>query len=226
MKMCPHCKSNSTIKHGSYKNIQRFKCKNCTKTFTEKTNTLLSYSKKPTSLWSKYANFMKKGLSLRDCSKKLNISLSTAFIWRHKILKTLENTTILSNYIEGCRINTSFRVNTKKLFIYSLIDSNNNIALVPILSYAPNLSDIRKNIIPLIKPSSILKSYYDRYLQIPFKDSLSDSDSYENFKGIGLKVSNNFRSWLNKFKGISLNNITNYINWFIFDFKKISLLNF
>jgi transposase-like protein len=36
---CPHCSSNNTIKWGKYKGWQRFRCKNCKKTFNARTRT-------------------------------------------------------------------------------------------------------------------------------------------------------------------------------------------
>ena len=42
---CPICGGNKYIKHGSYKEIQRYKCKECGKTFSNATNSLWSYSK-------------------------------------------------------------------------------------------------------------------------------------------------------------------------------------
>ena len=43
---CPICGGKKYIKHGSYKGIQRYKCKECGKTFSNTTNSLWSYSKK------------------------------------------------------------------------------------------------------------------------------------------------------------------------------------
>ena len=39
--LCPHCKNNPVIKHGRYqKHIQRYLCKDCGRTFNDKTDTI------------------------------------------------------------------------------------------------------------------------------------------------------------------------------------------
>jgi Transposase and inactivated derivatives len=83
---CPICGGKKYIKHGTYKGIQRYKCKECMKTFSTSTNSLWSYSKKDLNIWIKFIELMIKRRSLRFCAKKLNINLATAFYWRHKIL--------------------------------------------------------------------------------------------------------------------------------------------
>ena len=49
--------------------------------------------KKNIQLWQEYIELFSQGLSLRKIVEKLNnqISLPTAFYWRHKILKVLSN---------------------------------------------------------------------------------------------------------------------------------------
>lgn len=81
---CPHCNSEKIIKFGKYNNLQRYKCsnKNCNKTFSPKTKTLFSYSKKSADLWIKYFILLNNGKSLRECSTILNINLATSFYWR------------------------------------------------------------------------------------------------------------------------------------------------
>lgn len=138
---CPHCNNKKFIKSGFYNNVQRYKCKNtiCKKTFSKKTNTLNYYSKKPSSNWMKYLYLMNLGYSLRECSNILNLSLSTCFFWRHKILLSEKQKTtpkILKEYIEvnnlvikenkkGTRYATPLE--KPKFYIVSGIDVNNEI---------------------------------------------------------------------------------------------------
>ncbi len=51
---CPHCRSENIIKFGYYKNVQRYRCKECGKTFSNKTNTSFYYSKKNSETCIKY----------------------------------------------------------------------------------------------------------------------------------------------------------------------------
>ena len=88
---CPHCQSNNVVKNGHKDNIQRFKCKECRKTFTFSNNTILFSTKKDLYTWKKYCECFLNKLPLRRCAAICDISLETAFRWRHKILDALQN---------------------------------------------------------------------------------------------------------------------------------------
>jgi transposase-like protein len=91
---CPHCGSNKICKNGFLHNkYQQFKCHNCNKNYSIRTNTIFCKSKKNIQLWQEYIELFSQGLSLRKIVEKMDnsISLPTAFYWRHKILKVLSN---------------------------------------------------------------------------------------------------------------------------------------
>ena len=91
---CPHCGSNKICKngflHGKY---QQFKCHECKKNYSIRTNTIFCHSKKDIKLWQEYIELFSQGLSLRKIVDAMDgkIKLQTAFYWRHKILKVLSN---------------------------------------------------------------------------------------------------------------------------------------
>ena len=89
--ICPHCNHNHIVKMGKNGTVQKFKCKDCGKMFSVKTNTIFANSNKPISLWKEYIQLMFDGLTLEKISKRLSINIKTAFYWRHKILKVLTN---------------------------------------------------------------------------------------------------------------------------------------
>jgi transposase-like protein len=86
---CPYCQSEHFVKNGTQNNKQRFLCRKCKKSFVEQTGTVLSYTKKDLTVWEKYVNCMIEKYPLRKCAKVCNVSLQTAFYWRHKILDAL-----------------------------------------------------------------------------------------------------------------------------------------
>lgn len=88
---CPHCNSENILKNGNVRGIQRFKCKECNKTFSYTTNTILYKSNKSIETWKKFCECMINKLSLRKSAEICNINLHTAFDWRHKILDALQN---------------------------------------------------------------------------------------------------------------------------------------
>ena len=96
--VCPICGKKHIQKFGSSSGIQRYRCKDCGKTFTEYTKTVFFSTKKDYDTWFKYIELMMTGLSLAKIAPKCGISVLTAFRWRHKILnaikKQFQNTTV------------------------------------------------------------------------------------------------------------------------------------
>ena len=82
---CPHCQSPSIVANGKKKGVQRYRCKECGKNFSETTGTPLAWLKKKEK-WTTYLRCMLSGYSLRRCAKETAICLKTSFDWRHKVL--------------------------------------------------------------------------------------------------------------------------------------------
>jgi transposase-like protein len=87
---CPHCHSDKIIKYGRSKDVQRYMCTSCNKTFSPLTGTFMHHIKKKEKL-SKYSEILKnEGLiSIEKMAKKVGVSIPTAFDWRHKILLSI-----------------------------------------------------------------------------------------------------------------------------------------
>ncbi|ANU22655.1 IS1595-like element ISPdo1 family transposase [Planococcus donghaensis] len=94
---CPHCQSNLSVRFGKYvvkvglkkMNRQRYRCKDCLKTFTDVTNTPLYRTHKPDK-WFDFVRCMIDGETLRKAAEKLDVHHVTLFYWRHKLLSALE----------------------------------------------------------------------------------------------------------------------------------------
>lgn len=88
---CSYCKSEKFVRNGKTKDGgQRYLCKECRKTFTATTNTLLSYTRKELSVWKRYIHCMMSGMSIRKSAQECGITLRCSFLWRHKILDALK----------------------------------------------------------------------------------------------------------------------------------------
>ncbi len=100
---CPHCDSESIVKRGIQNNSQRFQCKKCKKYFSTQTKSIFQDSNKNISVWEEYIKLMFSGLSLRNISAQMDISLPTAFYWRHKVLKSLSTMKLpkLKGFVEA-----------------------------------------------------------------------------------------------------------------------------
>jgi transposase-like protein len=85
---CPHCGSDHVNRRGTYRGRHRYSCKACQRTFNDMTATPMAGSHL-LEKWRDYIECMIKGLPLRKIGEVLEISLSTAFTWRHKVLNAL-----------------------------------------------------------------------------------------------------------------------------------------
>ena len=90
---CPHCQHERYIKVGKVRGVQRFKCKSCGRTFGLNTNTVVHRTQKPLYMWERYVELMFDGYPIYKIAKELNIAVTTAFYWRHKILSALKKVT-------------------------------------------------------------------------------------------------------------------------------------
>ena len=178
---CSICGGKNYIKHGSYKGIQRYKCKECGKTFSNTTNSLWSYSKKDLNIWIEFIQLMIKKKSLRFCANKLKISLATAFYWRHKILHGLKldsipsklqgnvhiNKTIIIENFKGCRnITTTRRSN---IWIVAAKGDEDSMLVMPTFRDFWNWNIFDEKIYSKIQKGSYIVAYNDRYIAVKAK---------------------------------------------------------
>lgn len=88
---CPKCGFTNVIKWGKRKDMPRFKCKDCGKTFTLTCKTAFFSAKKDLKTYEKYLQLMNDGFnSIRKSAKKCRISVQTSFQWRQKFLDVLK----------------------------------------------------------------------------------------------------------------------------------------
>ncbi len=87
VKTCVYCNSGHIIKHGRYNHLDRYRCKECGKTFIPTTGTIFYYIQKK-HIFIDYLKIMQiEGIvPLAQIKKRLDIANQTAFDWRHKIL--------------------------------------------------------------------------------------------------------------------------------------------
>lgn len=102
IKGCPHCGSVSFQKWGRYQGNQRFRCHDCTKTFSPITGTPLAglrYAEKHIA----NAKCMVAGMTVRETAKRLGVDKKTAFRWRHRFLEAMSqmNPSELSGIVEA-----------------------------------------------------------------------------------------------------------------------------
>lgn len=82
---CPHCESKRVIRHGHANGLQRYRCRECGKTFSALTGTPLCGLHKR-GKWLDQAEALRVGLTLHQVADMLCIHVSTAHRWRHRFL--------------------------------------------------------------------------------------------------------------------------------------------
>ncbi|RJT07172.1 IS1595 family transposase [Halococcus sp. IIIV-5B] len=75
---CPRCRSDLTVKNGSYGQFQRCLCKNCGRTFNDKTGMIFAHSKIALRKWlfSIYA-FLRFNTSLQQLQREIDVTYKT-----------------------------------------------------------------------------------------------------------------------------------------------------
>jgi len=82
---CPHCTAKRVIRHGHANGLQRYRCRDCCKTFSALTGTPLCGLHKR-GQWLDQAKALHAGLTLHEVADSLHIHVSTAHRWRHRFL--------------------------------------------------------------------------------------------------------------------------------------------
>ncbi|MDR1708424.1 MAG: helix-turn-helix domain-containing protein [Candidatus Accumulibacter sp.] len=82
---CPACGSQSVQKWGIVSGLQRYRCKECKRTFNALTGTSMAHLRKK-ELWEQYSQALSESLSLSKAAQRCGIDRSTAFRWRHRFL--------------------------------------------------------------------------------------------------------------------------------------------
>ena len=91
VKACPHCRSQLFSRWGSSHDLQRYRCKDCKKTFNALTGTSLSRLRHK-ERWITYSRCLRDGLSVKKSAETCSIDITTSFRWRHRFMEnTLES---------------------------------------------------------------------------------------------------------------------------------------
>ena len=82
---CPHCRCQRVYRHGQANGLQRYRCRECLRTFNALSGTPLSGLHKREK-WSGQAAALQDGRTLRTVAKNLGVHVGTAHRWRHRFL--------------------------------------------------------------------------------------------------------------------------------------------
>lgn len=82
---CPHCRSERVVRNGQADGLQRYKCRDCSRTFNALSGTPMARLRHKDK-WLAQAQVLSEGLSVKAAAQQLQVARSTAFRWRHRFL--------------------------------------------------------------------------------------------------------------------------------------------
>jgi transposase-like protein len=86
VKRCPHCAHDTVRPWGRSAGLQRYRCRQCGKTFNALTGTPLARLRHREQ-WLTFAEALIAGLSVRKAALRCGVDKNTAFLWRHRFLR-------------------------------------------------------------------------------------------------------------------------------------------
>ena len=237
---CLYCKSKNYIKFGTYKGIQRYRCKECEKTFSKTTKSMWSYSKKQPEVWVKFVELMLQKKSLRACAKILKINIRTAFIWRHKIMRELTSDvmaehlegkvfiakTIEKENFKGCRKITVLE--RKNIWIVAARDRRDSMIAMPVCMQFWNEDNFNKIIYSKITEDSYIVPDNDRYMMNIAKNHNKGIVLNSKLEKSVRNFRRNLRNWTGIFRGVATKYLEGYLSYFVLFnlYKKFNSLDF
>lgn len=224
---CPHCNSLRFIHFGIFQTRQRYRCKNCHKTFTSTSLTPLHRLRKKQNI-PKYLKALKEGLSVRKAAKQANISKKTAFNWRHKFLSSLsyeplieENTTITTGKVIKLKYSAKGRkktpekdprdtqtillINNKQLHIKKLNPATVIKDAVTALS-----SSKTKHLIAICPNRTLSKALKNS----PSRQNIQNKKAQKSQQTKANKTEKELLQWMQRFRGVASKYLQQYWRWY------------
>ena len=97
---CPHCGHDKMVCCGKDDGLQRFRCKECGKSFNALTGTPLARLRKK-ECWLNFGQSLSEGETVVTSAERCGVAASTAFRWRHRFLTSQEASPILTGIVEA-----------------------------------------------------------------------------------------------------------------------------
>ncbi|MCT4614909.1 MAG: hypothetical protein N4A49_08570 [Marinifilaceae bacterium] len=228
---CPFCTHSNFIKWGKRSDLQRYKCKNCRKTFNSLTKTPLSRLRRK-GHWLDYSNCLKQGYTVRRAAAECGINKNTSFRWRHRFLTNskfikaeklggiVEKTHLkLKESFKGSRDKILLNKKRKNVFILYAVDRNHN--LFDITNKGFSFSVVKRAFRNVINKDSLVLSEKNQQFikfakQFNYRHTYLSSDSRKlTYSTYSEKYKNLFLEWVNnRFRGVATKYLENYVAWY------------
>jgi transposase-like protein len=94
---CPHCACRQLNRHGQANNRQRFRCRQCLRTFNDLTGTPLARLRLREK-WLDYIVMLREARSVRAAAAQVGVHSNTALRWRHRFLDETDKERLWPSY--------------------------------------------------------------------------------------------------------------------------------
>jgi len=82
---CPSCQCTRWVRHGHANDLQRYRCRQCGRTFNDLSGTPLARLRRR-GQWLDYLAALLDSLPVRSAATRVGVHCNTAFLWRHRFL--------------------------------------------------------------------------------------------------------------------------------------------
>ncbi len=236
---CAYCKSSKVQRWGKRNDMQRYRCKECKKTFNSLTGTPLARLRRK-GHWLDYSNCIVESYSIRKSAEVCKISIRTAFRWRHRFLANAKQikASELCGIIETDEIyfDWSYKgskkgyfdketnaIERKKICLFVGRDRNRNTFDNLFTSFTSSTLGesfnkvLSSDILLCFDNKTIYKTFAkDNKLRHGFVDSKNGPIIKKDI--IHIKNINNYYfgllNWMVRFRGVATKYLENYISWY------------
>ena len=87
---CPHCRCANWQRHGRANGLQRYRCRQCRRTFNDLTGTPLARLRLRAK-WLDYLSALLASRPVRAAAEQVQVHRNTAFRWRHRFLERVKD---------------------------------------------------------------------------------------------------------------------------------------
>lgn len=239
---CPHCNCNQLLKWGKVSDLQRYRCKECKKTFNSLTKTPMARLKKK-GRWLNYSKCLKEGLSIRKAAKICGVSVKTSFHWRHRFLKNhrlikpqnlsgiielkeyefpLSFKGSKKDYMEYIKVNST-PISKQKVFVIFAKDRYKNTYDNIVIKFEKdNLSQSLNNIVSndSLICSDNKKIYCNCFSELGLRHGKLNLGENEFVRKniVHIKTVSEYNKllidWMHRFRGVATKYLDSYISWY------------
>lgn len=216
---CPRCGSARVARWGRFGVRQRYRCRGCTRTFSDFTGTALSGLKRA-ELWPDFCRCIHDGLTVRQSAARLGVHRDTAFRWRHRLLRELRAA-------ERHRLGPVLSVGETSVYarhrLLVALDDRGRASATRAPGRSASVGDLRRLLDGRLEDRAVLVSREGAFgvaarfageTGLRWQRCRPIDRQFDPFIERPASYGVRFRRWIRRFRGVSARYMDNYLGWF------------